>query len=153
MPTQHYNLETLWFSPSFRYNFTYIGCRTPPLDEEGIETCGPGVDRQMPTYSYRCTACGHQFDQFQRFSDDPLRVCPACEGALKKVLHPVGVVFKGSGWYITDSRKSSGSENGSSDKADKSDGKDKVSETAKKSESADATSAPAKAKVGAATES
>ena len=59
----------------------------------------------MPTYAYRCAACEHQFEQIQRFSDDPLRECPACGGLVRRVIQPVGVVFKGSGWYITDSRK------------------------------------------------
>ena len=59
----------------------------------------------MPTYAYRCADCGHQFEQNQRFSDPPLTDCPACDGAVRRVIQPVGVVFKGSGWYITDSRK------------------------------------------------
>ena len=58
----------------------------------------------MPTYTYRCDACGHQFEAVQRFTDDPLRECPSCGGAVRRVIQPVGVVFKGSGWYITDSR-------------------------------------------------
>ena len=58
----------------------------------------------MPTYTYRCDSGGHQFDVVQRFSDDPLRECPQCGGAVRRVIQPVGVVFKGSGWYITDSR-------------------------------------------------
>ena len=58
----------------------------------------------MPTYTYRCDACGHQFEAVQRFSDDPLRECPSCGGVVRRVIQPVGVVFKGSGWYITDSR-------------------------------------------------
>jgi putative FmdB family regulatory protein len=58
----------------------------------------------MPTYSYRCSACANQFDQFQRFSDDPLTDCPTCGGEVRRVIQPVGVVFKGTGWYITDSR-------------------------------------------------
>jgi len=58
----------------------------------------------MPTYAYRCNDCGHQFDAFQRFSEDPLRECPSCGGVVRRVIQPVGVVFKGSGWYITDSR-------------------------------------------------
>jgi putative FmdB family regulatory protein len=95
----------------------------------------------MPTYSYRCTACGHQFDQFQRFSDATLSECPECHGLIKRVLQPVGVVFKGSGWYVTDSRKPSAGENGGSDKAEKSDAKDgkepKTSDTSKKSESSE----------------
>jgi putative FmdB family regulatory protein len=107
----------------------------------------------MPTYAYRCTACGHQFDIFQRFSDDSLTECPECHGLIKRVLHPVGVVFKGSGWYITDSRKPSAGENGGTDKADKTDGKDaketKTADTTKKSETSDATTAKAKPKAAA----
>lgn len=81
----------------------------------------------MPTYSYQCGTCGHQFDQFQRFSEDPLTDCPDCEGRVRRIIQPVGVVFKGSGWYITDSRKSSEpSSNGAKD-AEKS----KASDTAK----------------------
>ncbi|MBY8871587.1 FmdB family transcriptional regulator [Micromonospora sp. PLK6-60] len=63
----------------------------------------------MPTYQYACTTCGHQLEAVQSFSDDPLTECPACEGRLRKVFNSVGVVFKGSGFYRTDSR-SSGSE-------------------------------------------
>jgi putative FmdB family regulatory protein len=59
----------------------------------------------MPTYTYRCADCGNQFDAVQRFSDDPLRECPSCGGVVRRVIQPVGVVFKGSGWYITDSRQ------------------------------------------------
>ena len=63
----------------------------------------------MPTYQYACTSCGEDLEVVQSFSDDPLTVCPSCEGALRKVFTPVGVVFKGSGFYKTDSRTSSGS--------------------------------------------
>ena len=58
----------------------------------------------MPTYQYACTECGHAFEQFQSFSDDALTVCPECDGKLRKVFNAVGVVFKGSGFYRTDSR-------------------------------------------------
>ena len=58
----------------------------------------------MPTYQYACTSCGERIEVVQKFSDDPLTVCPACSGALRKVFSPVGVVFKGSGFYKTDSR-------------------------------------------------
>jgi putative FmdB family regulatory protein len=58
----------------------------------------------MPTYQYQCDDCGNSFEQFQKFSDDPLTVCPACEGTIRRVIGNVGVVFKGSGWYINDSR-------------------------------------------------
>lgn len=77
----------------------------------------------MPTYSYRCAECGNQFDQYQKFSDDPLSECPTCAGKVRRVIQPVGVVFKGSGWYVTDSRGSNGS--ATTDKAEKSETADK----------------------------
>ena len=58
----------------------------------------------MPIYTYQCEECGVRFDARQRFSDDPISVCPECGGATHKVIGPVGVVFKGSGFYVTDSR-------------------------------------------------
>jgi putative FmdB family regulatory protein len=58
----------------------------------------------MPTYQYACTECGHAFEQFQSFSDASLTECPECRGRLRKVYNAVGVVFKGSGFYRTDSR-------------------------------------------------
>ena len=63
----------------------------------------------MPTYQYACTECGHAFEQFQSFSDDALTVCPQCDGKLRKLFNAVGVVFKGSGFYRTDSRAASSS--------------------------------------------
>jgi putative FmdB family regulatory protein len=68
----------------------------------------------VPTYQYACTECGHAFEQFQSFSDDALTVCPECQGRLRKVFNAVGVVFKGSGFYRTDSRSSSSSSDASS---------------------------------------
>ena len=59
----------------------------------------------MPTYQYACTDCGDRSEVVQRFTDDPLTVCSACSGKLRKVFSPVGIVFKGSGFYRTDSRK------------------------------------------------
>ena len=61
----------------------------------------------MPTYQYACTACGHELEAVQSFSDAALTECPECGGALRKVFSAVGVVFKGSGFYKTDSRSSS----------------------------------------------
>ncbi|GAA1899878.1 FmdB family zinc ribbon protein [Asanoa iriomotensis] len=58
----------------------------------------------MPTYQYACTECGHNLEAVQSFADEPLTVCPECEGRLRKVFNSVGVVFKGSGFYRTDSR-------------------------------------------------
>lgn len=63
----------------------------------------------MPVYSYACKSCGHKFDIHQDFSDDSLTICPECQGQLKKVFGTVGISFKGSGFYATDSRKSSSS--------------------------------------------
>ncbi len=62
----------------------------------------------MPTYVYACAACGKQFEQFQSFKEDPLSVCRCgAEGKVRRVIQPIGVVFKGSGWYINDSRSAS----------------------------------------------
>lgn len=61
----------------------------------------------MPTYQYTCTDCGEPVEAVQKFTDDPLTVCAACGGKLRKVFSPVGIVFKGSGFYRTDSRNGS----------------------------------------------
>ena len=97
----------------------------------------------MPTYQYTCTECGEPLEAVQKFSDAPLTVCPACGGRLRKVFSAVGIVFKGSGFYRTDSRNGSsaaapaasssttsdsGSSNGSADKKP-----DKKAEAAKSS--------------------
>lgn len=68
----------------------------------------------MPTYAYACTECEHRFDIVQSFSDDALTVCPECGGRLRKLFNAVGVVFKGSGFYRTDSRSGSSSSSKSS---------------------------------------
>jgi putative FmdB family regulatory protein len=109
----------------------------------------------VPTYQYTCTECGEPLETVQKFSDEPLTVCPACGGRLRKVFSPVGIVFKGSGFYRTDSRKSaaaaapatstststsdSGSSNGSADKS-----ADTKAEPAKKTEPAKSSSASEK---------
>lgn len=61
----------------------------------------------MPTYQYKCKQCDHRFDVFQRITEDPLTECPECHGEIRRVLFPAGVVFKGSGWYVTDYRQGS----------------------------------------------
>ncbi|MFE6869964.1 FmdB family zinc ribbon protein [Kitasatospora sp. NPDC057692] len=63
----------------------------------------------MPTYQYQCTECGNGLEAVQKFTDEPLTTCPDCQGRLRKVFSAVGVVFKGSGFYRTDSRSSSSS--------------------------------------------
>jgi len=64
----------------------------------------------MPTYQYQCTACEHFFEAVQSFSDEPIAVCPKCKGEVRKVYNNVGIVFKGSGFYKTDSRPAKSSE-------------------------------------------
>ena len=73
----------------------------------------------MPTYSYRCKNCGNEFDQYQKFTDNPLIRCPRCsKNMLRRVLQPSAIVFKGSGWYATDNRSASGA-SAKAEKADK----------------------------------
>jgi putative FmdB family regulatory protein len=61
----------------------------------------------MPTYVYGCDTCGHQFEQFQKISDDPVRECPRCQNKVRRIFQPAGIVFKGSGWHITDYKRGS----------------------------------------------
>lgn len=61
----------------------------------------------MPTYAYRCEKCGVEFERVQKFTDKPLSRCPECTGKVRRVPQATGVVFKGSGWYVTDSKSSS----------------------------------------------
>ena len=68
----------------------------------------------MPTYEYACTACNHRFELVQKFTDAPITECPQCAGAVRKVYFAAGVVFKGSGWYINDSRPAPPSESSGS---------------------------------------
>ena len=89
----------------------------------------------MPTYSYACTECDNRFDAVQAFSDDALTTCPECSGRLRKLFNSVGVVFKGSGFYRTDSRESAkASTNGSaksSESSEASSSSDKKPESTK----------------------
>jgi putative FmdB family regulatory protein len=71
----------------------------------------------MPTYGYRCGTCGHQFEIIQRISEEPLTTCPKCQGKLAKILYPVGISFKGSGFYTTDYKGSGKSSESSSNGA------------------------------------
>src|ERR1700730_12386200 len=70
--------------------------------------------RTVPIYTYTFTSCNEVVETRQSFTDPPLTTCEHCGGTLRKVIHPVGIVFKGSGWYITDSRSSSSATSGSS---------------------------------------
>lgn len=59
----------------------------------------------MPTYGYKCTKCNHEFEVLQKITDEPIKECEKCGAAVKKMLYPVGIVFKGSGFHINDYRK------------------------------------------------
>lgn len=59
----------------------------------------------MPIYEYRCQLCGRRFEKLQHFSDKPVDSCPACAGPVHRVIQPVGIIFKGSGFYVTDNRQ------------------------------------------------
>lgn len=85
----------------------------------------------MPTYQYACTECGHNFEQFQSFSEDALTECPECSGALRKVFSAAGVVFKGSGFYRTDSRSGSSGSSSTSSASGTSSSSSSASESAK----------------------
>ena len=86
----------------------------------------------MPTYQYRCTECGHDLEAVQKFSDAALTECPNCGGSLRKVFNAVGVVFKGSGFYRTDSRASNGNGDGSAGSKDQGERKDSTPAPEKK---------------------
>lgn len=99
----------------------------------------------MPTYEYLCQTCQNRFEKFQRMIDEPEKLCPECGGSVRRVIFPAGVIFKGSGFYATDSRKpasTAASADGSpteatapaAEKSDKSE-KTKKTETVKTSES------------------
>lgn len=101
----------------------------------------------MPTYVYACDSCGKQFEKYQSFKEDPLTIC-VCgqEGNVRRVIQAAGIVFKGSGWYLTDSRGGGtatvNGESGAKESKSDSASKDTKSDTAEKSTSTD-TSAPA----------
>jgi putative FmdB family regulatory protein len=100
----------------------------------------------VPTYGYACTSCGHEFETVQAMTDAALTDCPSCGGALRKVFHPVGVTFKGSGFYRTDSRAGSsgtapaGSSSGSKESAPSSPSDAKASSESSGSSSSDSSS-------------
>lgn len=82
----------------------------------------------MPIYEYACRKCGEQIEVLQKMTDPPLRRCPACGGRLERLLSPVGIHFKGSGWYVTDYARPSSGGNGEA-KPSEAKEKEKPSET------------------------
>jgi putative FmdB family regulatory protein len=100
---------------------------TPANWKHRKETC-------MPIYTYRCDNCGVRFEREQSFSDAPLKICPECrKKSLKKVISPVGVIFKGSGFYSTDHKSSSGT--GPTSSAKKEEKHEKTTESKESKES------------------
>ncbi len=104
----------------------------------------------MPVYAYQCNNCGVQFERIQKFSDDPIRRCPECEEeAVRRIIQPAGIIFKGSGWYVKDSKSSNSaapgksSEKGESDSSGSSDsnGSTDSSSSSSSSDSGDSSSA------------
>ena len=108
----------------------------------------------MPTYSYACTECDNKFDVVQAFSDDALTECPKCDGRLRKLFGKVGVVFKGSGFYRTDSRESAKSTSNGSSKSSESSGSssslEKKSDSGRSDSSSSSSSSGASAPAAAA---
>lgn len=90
----------------------------------------------MPLYEYECDNCGHRFEVIQKFSDDALTECPKCQGPVRKLLSSPAIQFKGSGWYITDYAKKSGTGTGPT----KSEGSDKAGGSSSSSESSSSSS-------------
>ncbi len=89
----------------------------------------------MPLYTYRCSNCGNEFDLRQSFSDDPIHICPVCDGHVRRVIQQVPVLFRGSGFYVTDNRdgKANGSANGKGQKVPETAAKSPESESKDKS--------------------
>ncbi len=102
----------------------------------------------MPTYQYACTECRHAFEQFQSFSEDSLTVCPECGGKLRKVFNAVGVVFKGSGFYRTDSRAASTSGSSGASASAESSGSSASATSASSSDSSASSSSSGSSKSG-----
>ena len=102
----------------------------------------------MPLYEYECESCHQRFERIQKYSDPPIDTCPACgKGPVRKLLSSPAIQFKGSGWYITDYAKRSGSVESSSSSSSKGDSGDKKSESSdKKSESSDKSSSSSDSK-------
>ncbi len=92
----------------------------------------------MPLYEYQCKKCKHRFEKIQKFSDPLVKKCPECGGPVEQLLSPPAVQFKGSGWYVTDYARKSGSESGAASDSAKSDGaKESTTSSAKSADKSD----------------
>lgn len=90
----------------------------------------------MPLYEYQCKKCGHRFERIQKFSDQPVKKCPECGGAVEQTISAPAVQFKGSGWYVTDYAKKSGTPASGGDSSSKTESESKKKEEKPKTESA-----------------
>ena len=136
------------------YHPRHAYCRGPcTISTKSARLLTGGKSAKMPTYEYACKECGEHLEVVQSFKDDPLTECPACAGPLRKVFGNIGIAFKGSGFYRTDSRESTkSSSNGSTSSSSGSDGsssKDKSSSSEKSSGSSDKSSDSASSKASA----
>lgn len=89
----------------------------------------------MPTYEYQCKSCAHRFEIWQRMADEPLTVCPECQGTIRRVLYPAGIVFKGSGFYKTDHGNGAVVSENNHEKKDETKDKNAATETKKEGNS------------------
>ncbi len=90
----------------------------------------------MPIYEYMCDDCGVRFERMQAVTEKPVRVCPECGGQVRKLIQPVGIIFKGSGFYVTDNRAKKSTTRDTSSSASSSEKKAAGSSESKKSEAA-----------------
>src|SRR4051812_5345322 len=104
----------------------------------------------MPTYEYRCKSCGEHIEIVQSFKDDPLTVCPSCDGELRKVFSPIGISFKGSGFYKTDSRPAGSSSTKSDSKSSSESKSSSSSESGSSSPTTEASSSSSESKAASA---
>lgn len=103
----------------------------------------------MPLYEYQCEECGLRFERRQSFSDDPVKICPDCDGPVVRLIQPAGIIFKGSGFYVTDNRSKSSTaipgsrrdEGESESSTSKSESKESGSSTGSSESSSDTSSA------------
>src|SRR5579884_2684608 len=105
----------------------------------------------MPMYEYECGGCGRRFEQLQRITEDPLATDPECGGPVRRVIQPVGIIFKGSGFYVTDSRNSSSSASTSKSSDSKTETKTETTSDASSPKSESSSSSSTESKPAAAT--
>ncbi|MGC9347255.1 MAG: FmdB family zinc ribbon protein [Anaerolineae bacterium] len=98
----------------------------------------------MPLYEYQCQECGLRFERRQSFSDEPVKICPECEGPVVRLIQPAGIIFKGSGFYVTDNRAKSSTAMPGTKKEDSSSEKTDSSSSSSKSETSDTSSGSSK---------